>query len=110
MIMGKDKFQPTQEELEISRIRIPRAPEVLGVVEMLVGGDKMRVKCDDGNERLCRIPGKLRKRVWIRAGDLVLIKPWIVQSNERGDIQFRYTHTQANWLKRKGYVKMIEIG
>lgn len=108
--MGKDKFQPTQEELEISRIRIPRLPEVLGVVEALVGGDKMKVKCDDGNERLCRIPGKLRKRVWIRAGDLVLVKPWSVQGHERGDIAFRYTQTQASWIKRKGYVKTIEFG
>lgn len=108
--MGKDKFQPTQEELEISRIRIPRLPEVLGVVEALVGGDKMKVKCDDGNERLCRIPGKLRKRVWIRAGDLVLVKPWSVQGHERGDIAFRYTQTQAGWIKRKGYVKTIEFG
>lgn len=108
--MGKDKFQPTQEELEISRIRIPRLPEVLGSVEQLVGGDKMRVKCDDGNERLCRIPGKLRKRVWVRVGDLVLVKPWSVQSHERGDIAFRYTGTQAGWLKRKGYVKTIETG
>lgn len=108
--MGKDKFQPTQEELEISRIRIPRLPEVLGLVEALVGGDKMKVKCDDGNERLCRIPGKLRKRVWIRAGDLVLVKPWSVQGHERGDIVFRYTQTQASWIKRKGYVKTIEFG
>lgn len=108
--MGKDKFQPTPEELEISRIRIPRPPEVLGTVEVLVGGDKMKVRCDDGNERLCRIPGKLRKRVWVRAGDLVLIVPWTVQSHERGDIRFRYTQTQANWLKRKGFVKGIEIG
>lgn len=106
--MGKDKFQPTQEELEISRIRVPRLPEVLGTVEALVGGDKMRVKCDDGNDRLCRIPGKMRKRVWVRAGDLVLVKPWSVQGHERGDLVFRYTGTQAGWLKRKGYVKTIE--
>ena len=107
--MGKDKFQPTPEELEISRIRIPRLPEVLGSVLMMVGGDKMKVQCDDGNERLCRIPGKIRKRVWIRVGDLVLIAPWSVQGHERGDIKFRYTHTQAGWLKRKGFVKDIEI-
>lgn len=107
--MGKEKFQPTPEELEISRIRIPRLPEVLGIVEALVGGDKMTVKCDDGNKRLCRIPGKLRKKVWIRAGDLVLIEPWSVQSNERGDIKFRYTRTQAGWLNRKGYVKIIQL-
>lgn len=105
--MGKDKYQPTQEEIEISRIRTPRSPEVLGVVEQMVGGDRLRVKCDDGNERICRIPGKLRKRVWIRAGDLVLVEPWVVQSNERGNIAFVYTRTQASWLRRKGFVKTI---
>ncbi len=103
------EVQPTLEEIEISRIRVPRAPQVLGVVEQMVGGDKMRVKCDDGHERICRIPGKLRKRVWINVGDLVLIEPWIVQTNERGDVAFRYTSTQANWLKRKGFVKSIQI-
>lgn len=105
--MGKNKFQPTAEELELSRIRIPRSPEVLGLVEMMVGGDRARVRCDDENVRICRIPGKLRKRVWIKGGDLVLIEPWIVQTKERGDIIFRYTSTQANWLKRKGFVKSI---
>lgn len=108
--MGKDKYQPTQEELEISRIRVPRTGEVLGIVEELVGGDKMRVRCDDGKTRVCRIPGKLRKRVWIYQGDMVLIEPWKVQSHERGDIIFKYTRTQAGWMKRKGFVKNAEIG
>ncbi len=107
--MGKDKFQPTQEEIELSKIRIPRQPEVLGVVEMMLGGDKLRVKCDDGHTRICRIPGKMRKRVWIRPGDLVLIEPWKVQSEERGDVGFRYTSTQAGWLRRKGFVKTISV-
>jgi translation initiation factor 1A len=104
--MSKGNNQP---EDEITRIRIPRSPEVLGIVEMMVGGDKLRVKCDDGNTRICRIPGRLRKRVWIRVGDLVLIEPWTAQSNERGDVIFRYTATQANWLRRKGFVKTITI-
>jgi translation initiation factor 1A len=104
--MSKGNNQP---EDEITRIRIPRSPEVLGIVEMMVGGDKLRVKCDDGNTRICRIPGRLRKRVWIRVGDLVLIEPWDAQSNERGDVIFRYTATQANWLRRKGFVKTITI-
>ncbi|MEM5843950.1 MAG: translation initiation factor eIF-1A [Candidatus Aenigmatarchaeota archaeon] len=107
--MGKKKYQPTPEELEVARIRIPREGEVLGVVEMMLGADKVRAKCDDGNVRICRIPGRLRKRVWIKVGDLILIQPWNVQSNERGDIIFRYTPTQANWLKRKGFVKSISI-
>ena len=104
--MGKDKNQPTQEEVEISRIKLPKGNEMFGVVLSLVGGDKMKVNCEDGNERLCRIPGKLRKRVWIREGDLVIIEPWSVQGHERADIRFRYTQTQANYLKRKGLLKI----
>lgn len=101
--------EPTQEELEISKLRMPRQGEVLGIVEMMLGGDKFKVKCDDGNIRICRIPGKMRKRVWIKAGDLILVEPWSVQSSERGDVVFRYTATQANWLHRKGYVKTISM-
>jgi translation initiation factor 1A len=104
-IMGKKKFQPTQEEIEIAKIRIPQQGEVLGIVEQMLGGDKLRVKCYDGNTRICRIPGRLRKRVWINVGDLVLIQPWKVQSQERGDVIFKYTPTQASWLERKGYLK-----
>jgi translation initiation factor 1A len=96
---------PIQPEEEIARIRTPRPPEILGVVEMMLGGDKLRVKCDDGKTRICRIPGKLRKKVWIRTADLVLIEPWNAQSDERGDVVFRYTATQANWLERKGFIK-----
>lgn len=107
--MGKKKFEISQEQIEISRIRTPRHGEVFGTVEMMLGGDKLRVRCEDGNTRICRIPGRLRKRVWIKAGDLILVEPWKVQTNERGDVGFRYTSTQANWLRRKGFIKSTSI-
>lgn len=102
--MAKEQ-EPTQEEIEISRTRLPRDSEIFGSVEMMLGGDKLRVKCVDGYTRICRIPGRLRKRVWIRVGDLVLIEPWTTQSNERADVVFRYTPTQANWLRRRNLIK-----
>jgi len=105
----KKKYEMSQEEIEVSRIRLPRQGEVLGIAEMMVGGDKIRTKCDDGNMRLVRIPGRLRKRIWVREGDLILVEPWKVQTNERGDVIFRYTSTQANWLKRKGFMKSIDF-
>ena len=107
--MGKKKFVPTPEEVEVSRIRIPRQGEVLGVIEMMLGADRVRANCDDGNVRICRIPGRLRKRIWVKTGDLILVQPWIVQTNERGDVIFRYTPTQTNYLKRKGFVKSISM-
>lgn len=103
------KGEPTQEEIEIRRMMMPRGNQVMGVVETMLGADRLRVRCSDDRVRICRIPGRMRKRVWIRTGDLVLVKPWKVQSDERGDIAFRYTTTQANWLKRKGYVESISF-
>jgi len=97
------------EEEELARTRIPKEGEVLGVVELMLGSDKLRVRCDDGKERIVRIPGKLRKRVWIRVGDLVLLQPWKVMSDRRADVIWRYTQTQARWLEKKGYLKNISL-
>jgi len=99
----------TEEQIqaEIARTKMPEQGQVFAVVTEMLGAGKMRVRCDDGLLRIARIPGKLRKRVWIRVADLVLIKPWTVQSNERCDVVWRYTGTQANWLKKKGYAKSL---
>lgn len=89
-------------EERISSLRIPRDDEVFGVVEKSMGSGHMKVRCKDGNTRTCRIPGKLHKRVWIREGDVVIVEPWQVESDEKGDIVYRYTQTQVGWLKRAG--------
>jgi len=97
------------EKEEITRTRIPKENEVLGFVELMLGAGKLRVICEDGKTRICRIPGRLRKRVWIRVNDVVLVQPWKVQSDERGDVIHKYTPTQASWLKRKGYIKNLPV-
>lgn len=94
-----------EEQTEI-RVRKPRGNEVLGIVDALLGTNKLRVICQDDKIRLCRIPGKMRKRVWIREGNVVLVKPWDIQGETHGDIVFRYTNTQANWLRRRGLLKI----
>jgi len=107
--LAKKEPEMTQEQIEIRRIRLPRKGEVLGIVDQMLGADRLRVQCEDGRSRICRIPGRLRKRVWMHPGDLVLVKPWVVQTDERGDVEFRYTGTQASWIKRKGFVKSLEF-
>jgi len=108
--LGKKRSpEMTREQVEIARIRLPRKGEVMGVIETMLGADRFRANCFDGNVRICRIPGRLRKRVWMRPGDLILVKPWVVQSDIRADVIYRYTGTQANWLKRKGYVEGISL-
>ncbi|PIU59145.1 translation initiation factor eIF-1A [Candidatus Bathyarchaeota archaeon CG07_land_8_20_14_0_80_47_9] len=82
----------------------PSANDVLGVATKLLGFDRLMVKCQDGHERLCRIRGKMKRRVWIRVGDVVVVSPWDFQTDKRGDIFWRYTRAQAETLRRKGYL------
>ena len=98
--MGKNKVI-TEEEL--SEIVLPATSDVLGIAIKLLGFDRVLVKCQDGHERLCRIRGKMKRRVWIREGDIVLVSPWDFQSDKRGDIFWRYKRSQAEWLRKKGY-------
>lgn len=93
---------------EITRVRIPRNKEVLGIVEQRVGANRMIVKCLDDKERNCRIPGSLRRGLWIRPGDVVIVEPWEFQGDEKGDILFKYSPAEIEWLKRKGFLKEIE--
>ncbi|RLI93061.1 MAG: translation initiation factor eIF-1A [Candidatus Altiarchaeales archaeon] len=95
-------------EPEIIKVRIPRKGQVLGEVEQLLGDRRMSVRCTDGNTRLCRIPGKIRRRIWIKEGNIVLVEPWKVQAKERGDILWRYTYQQAEWLEKKGFLKNLQ--
>ena len=99
--MGKKKVL---SEEEISDMVLPTANDVLGVAIKLLGFDRVLVKCQDGNERLCRIRGKMKRRVWIREGDVVLVSPWDFQSDKRGDVTWRYTKSQAETLRRNGYL------
>ncbi|MEM2878316.1 MAG: translation initiation factor eIF-1A [Candidatus Hadarchaeales archaeon] len=86
---------------DTSRTRVPQKNEVLGMVEQMFGFDRLRVRCRDGRVRNCRIPGKIRKRMWVREGDVVVVRPWPVQGDERGDIIHRYTSTQVEWLRKE---------
>jgi len=88
---------------------IPGEGEVLGVVEKLLGHDKARVKCLDGKTRLCRIPGRMKKRVWIKEGDMVLVAVWDFQPDMRGDIIYRYSKDEIKKLQQKGIVEISEL-
>jgi translation initiation factor 1A len=95
----KKEFNP---EEEILRTPYPnkKAGEMFGIADQLLGASRIKVMCADGKSRMGRIPGKIRKRMWIREGDLVIIKPWEFQ-DDKADIKYRYTKTQASYLSRK---------
>ena len=99
------------EQSEVLRVRIPQGKEVLGIVQQRLGGSRMRVLCLDGKERICRIPGRLRRALWVRENDVVIAEPWELGGNEKGDIVYKYRgKAEVDFLKRKGYLKNLDQG
>src|SRR3990167_8292071 len=105
----KDQLSPEeQQQQEISRIKLPRERQVLGILEQRLGASRMRVRCLDGKTRVCRIPGRLKRKLWVRENDILIIEPWEFLGDEKGDVMYKYTPTQVLWLKNKGYLKKME--
>jgi len=92
--IAKKKRRRVEENRELI---LPSEGQVLCVVEEIIGADHVRVRCVDGVTRVCRIPGKFRRRVWMNEGDVVLVLPWDFQPN-KGDIVHRYSRDEVRKL------------
>ncbi len=94
------------EDEPIIRVRIPKKEngEILAIVESLLGANHLKLRCLDGILRMGRIPGSMKKKIWIHENDVVIIIPWNFQ-NDKADIIWKYTKPQIDWLSKKGYLQ-----
>ena len=85
------------------RVKMPnkKVNEMFALASQILGGRRVTVLCADGETRMARIPGKMRRRQWVREGDLIIVWPWDFQDS-KADVKHRYTKTQAMYLSRKG--------
>jgi len=106
----KKEEQERQERLqqEITRIKLPRDRQVFGILEQRLGASRVRARCLDGKTRICRIPGRLKRKLWVREGDIIIVEPWEFSGDKKGDVIYKYSKAQVEFLKRKGYLKKIE--
>jgi len=74
--------------------------EYAQVLKML-GNGRLEAQCFDGVKRLAHIRGKLRKKVWINQGDIILLSLRDFQG-EKGDVLLKYTADEARSLKAYG--------
>ena len=95
-------------EEEPIRIKTPRGNQSIGVVEQRLGASRMRVRCLDGNLRVCRIPGRLTRKLWVRENDVVIVEPWEYSGDEKGDIVYKYTPTQLTYIRKRGLLKQLD--
>ena len=99
--------KPAPEPTGPIRVRTPKGNEVLGKVESRAGGNRMIVSCFDGKTRNCRVPGRLKRRLWVRPGNIVLVQPWEFEGDKKGDLLHSYKPAAVDWLERKGFLKGI---
>lgn len=67
----------------------------------MLGNGRLEAHCFDGVKRLCHIRGKMRKRVWINSGDIILVSLRDYQDS-KADVIARYTPDEARSLKTQG--------
>ena len=108
-----EEGEPGMESDEaVNRYRMPdhRNREMFAIADELMGASKLKVMCEDGKSRMARIPGKMKRRMWIKPGDLVIVKPWDFQDN-KADVKYRYVRTQAvNLSRRKKIPELLDVG
>lgn len=116
--MGRGREEKVDEELLAqmesgdgsTRIRVPlpnrKVNEMFAIADQMLGGRRVRAICEDGEVRISRIPGKMRRRQWVREEDLIVVQPWEYQ-DDRANVITRYSKTQAMYLSRKGQLPSI---
>ena len=109
----EEEFEEKGQKLEhnensenqfVTRAPLPKKGEVIGVIEERYGGNKMKVSCLDGKDRVCRVPGRLKRRLWLRPEDVIIIEPWELD-DAKGDVLMKYRPHQIKWLKNHGYLQ-----
>ena len=105
-----DNEELARLESDVGQIRVlmpnVKINEMFAIADNILGGRRVSVVCADGKTRMARIPGKMRRRQWVREGDLIIIWPWDFQDS-KADVKHRYSKTQAIYLSRKGVLPEI---
>ncbi|CZT25322.1 probable eukaryotic translation initiation factor 1A [Ramularia collo-cygni] len=93
---GKNENDNEKRELTFKE----EGQEYAQVLKML-GNGRLEALCFDGSKRLAHIRGKLRKKVWINQGDIILLSLRDYQ-DEKGDVILKYSADEARSLKAYG--------
>ncbi|CCA70955.1 probable eukaryotic translation initiation factor 1a [Serendipita indica DSM 11827] len=67
-------------------------------VTKMLGNGRLEAQCFDGEKRLAHIRGKMRKKVWINQGDIILLSLRDFQ-DDKADVIVKYTADEARNLK-----------
>ena len=88
---------------EKRELMIKEEGEEYAQVLRLHGQGRVEANCFDGNKRTCTIRGKLRNRVWINAGDIIMVSLREF-GDDKGDVVHKYYPEEAFELQELGEI------
>ncbi|RKP22901.1 hypothetical protein SYNPS1DRAFT_25169, partial [Syncephalis pseudoplumigaleata] len=97
---GKNENDGEKRELIYKDEGQGKSPCYAQVMKML-GNGRLEAQCFDGEKRLAHIRGKLRKKVWINQGDIILLSLREFQDG-KADVIMKYNADEARALQKAG--------
>lgn len=93
---GKNRKRGTDDEKR--EVVFKEDGQEYAQVLRMLGNGRCEAMCIDGIKRLCHIRGKMHKKVWIAAGDIILVGLHDYQ-DDKADVILKYMSDEARLLK-----------
>tara|TARA_B110000305_G_C19119706_1_gene483772 strand:+ start:152 stop:607 length:456 start_codon:yes stop_codon:yes gene_type:complete len=74
-----------------------------GQILRLLGNGRLEANCFDGKKRVCTIRGKMRGRVWMNSGDIILVSLREF-GDEKADVIHKYYPVEAFEMQETGEI------
>ncbi|GBF98839.1 hypothetical protein Rsub_11604 [Raphidocelis subcapitata] len=98
---GKNRRRGKNENEEKRELIFKEDGQEYAQVLRMLGNGRLEAQCIDGIKRMCHIRGKMRKKVWVNAGDIVLVGLREYQ-DAKADVILKYMADEARSLKQYG--------
>lgn len=70
-----------------------------------LGGRLLLVRCIDDKTRQVNIPGRYRRRLWTRVGDVIILIPqYGLDPDNKGTLEHRYRKNGTQMLYQRGLI------
>ena len=98
---GKNRRRGKNESEEKRELIFKEDGQEYAQVLRMLGNGRLEAQCIDRAKRLCHIRGKMRKKVWVNTGDIILLGLRDFQ-DQKADVILKYTAEEARSLKAYG--------
>lgn len=96
---GKNRRRGKNENEEKRELIFKEDGQEYAQVIRMLGNGRLEAMCIDGTKRLCHIRGKMRKKVWVNTGDIILVGLRDYQ-DAKADVILKYMADEARSLKQ----------